>query len=108
MWQIVENSWISDQDCQSVDHRGGEPYKTVGRERLTCPTINPSSRLMHVVVDKGYSVSNAPPTHIQVAWGHADHFEAASWNGPAHADEEYGFEETPKTREIRATSPRYG
>lgn len=62
MWQIVENSWISDQDCQSVDHRGGEPYKTVGRERLTCPTINPSSRLMHVVVDRG-TASAMPLLH---------------------------------------------
>lgn len=36
---------------------------------------------------------------------HADHFEAASWNGPAHADRECTLEETPKPPGKRATSP---
>ena len=28
-----------------------------------------------------------PPSPLSKKTGHADHFEAASWNGPAHADQ---------------------
>lgn len=53
---------------------------------------------MQVAVDMGtrqrHQIFLAPPSHLLSAHSrnrklhgeHADHFEAASWNGPAHAD----------------------
>lgn len=71
--------------------------------------------LMQVAVDMGtrqrHQIFLAPPSLVVSAHSknrklhgeHADHFEAASWNGPAHADWMCTLEETPdRTREREA------
>lgn len=70
---------------------------------------------MQVAVDMGtrqrHQISLAPPSLVlsghsrnrKLHGEHADHFEAASWNGPAHADWMCTLEETPdRTREREA------
>ena len=59
---------------------------------------------MHVAGDMAQRQQISPlpyprPKAEKLHGEHADHVEAASWNGPAHADQRCTLEETPETKE---------